>query len=66
MISELTKKEISYALATSNDAAAMIDFHNSFYGTGREPEDWLWEHKTYQPDKSVYVYAKLRGKLIAT
>ena len=44
----------------------MVDFHNSYYGTKRRPEDWLWEYITYNPDKAVAVFATDSGKIIAT
>jgi len=66
IISESQKNNISFQLATSEHAFDAVLFHNSYYGTARSPKDWLWEYKTYKPDKSVFVFAKHAGKIIAT
>lgn len=62
----MKNKKIEFRLATSSNAVEMVDFHNSYYGTKRRPEDWLWEYITYNPDKAVAVFATDSGKIIAT
>ena len=64
--SALEQQGIEFRLATSKDALDMVNFHNSYYGTGRGPEHWLWEYQTYEPEKTVFAFAKDRDKLIAT
>ena len=66
MISQSKKKNIKFQLGTSKQASDMVEFHNSYYGTARKPEDWLWEYKTYNPEKAVISFAKDFDKIIAT
>lgn len=66
MVSELSQRGIEFGFATSDDAAAMVNFHNAYYGTERKPEHWLWEYKTYKPDKSVFAFARDHERIIAT
>jgi GNAT superfamily N-acetyltransferase len=57
---------IECRLATPEDALDAVSFHNSYYGTQRRPEDWLWEYQTYKPDKTVFVIAKHGDRVVAT
>ncbi len=66
MTPELEQPKVEFGLATSRDALDLVNFHNSYYGTRRKPEHWLWEYETYEPEKAVFVFAKDNGKLIAT
>ena len=63
---ELAERRMEYRLAGPGDAAALVAFHNSYYGTDRTPEHWLWEYETYVPSKSVFACAEDSGKIIAT
>ena len=40
-----------------DDARVLIDFHNSYYHTSRTVDQWIWEHKTCNPEKAVFTYA---------
>lgn len=63
---ELRRQNITYNLATSKNASDMVSFHNSYYGTVRKTNDWLWEYRTYDKNKSVFAFATDNGKIIAT
>jgi len=66
VISQSEQRNIEYQLANTLHASDMVNFHNSYYKTARKPEDWLWEYKTYKPEKAVISFAKDFDKIIAT
>lgn len=57
---------LKFSLATPKDAQELVDFHNSYYGTKRQPEHWLWEYFGNEPDKAVICVARDHGRLVAT
>lgn len=61
-----TEHNISYHLAGRDDAALLVNFHNSYYKTTRSPEQWLWEYASRSPEKTTFSYAKQGEKIIAT
>jgi GNAT superfamily N-acetyltransferase len=66
----LGQQNIDFGLATVEDAREMVDFHNRFYGhffgSVRDPEYWIWEFRSYEPEKSMFISARDEGKLIGT
>lgn len=66
MISQPEQRRIGFQLATNGHALDMVVFHNTYYGTKRRPEHWLWEYRIYNPDKVVFTFAKNFDKIIAT
>jgi len=57
---------IDISLIRSEEILELVTFHNSFYRNHRKPEHWIWQYKTYQPDKVIFAVARDNGKLIAT
>lgn len=66
MIPRLKGQKVQFSLSMSQDASEMVNFHNSYYGTERKPEHWLWEYQMNEKGKSVTTLARDDGKLIAT
>lgn len=66
MISPSDGKNLKFQSATLKEASELVELHNSYYGTARKTEDWLWEYQTYEPGKSVFSFAKDLNKIIAT
>lgn len=60
------QRRIEFQLANSGHALEMVNFHNSYYGTNRTPDHWLWEYGTYNPEQGVFTFAKDFDKIIAT
>jgi len=59
-------KRYKFQLATSKQASEMVEFHNKYYEAMRSSDDWLWEYKTYNPERAVTSFAKDGEKIIAT
>ena len=57
---------IDVKVLSKSQIQELLDFHNSYYGDNRIPEQWIWQYRTYNPDKVVFVVAHDDGKLIAT
>jgi GNAT superfamily N-acetyltransferase len=49
-----------------SQAAEFVDFHNSYYGTARHPDNWIWQYKSYEPDKAIFFTVRDGGRLIGT
>lgn len=62
----ISKEQIDISSITLSQVREFVDFHNSYYGTERKPEHWIWQYKNYEPDKVVFTTARHNGKLIGT
>src|SRR4030043_1257881 len=62
------KREIELGLAKPGDALDMVNFHNSYYRDRgkRTVANWLWEYHTYEPNLSLFAFARHRDNVIAT
>lgn len=63
---EISIGHIDFTSLDLSQIIELVDFHNSYYGTSRKPEHWIWQYKTYEPSKAVFTTARHNGKLIAT
>jgi GNAT superfamily N-acetyltransferase len=66
MTAETKRDGIEFRIATPEDAKALVDFRNSYHGVTRTRDHWTWEYDTFEPKKTVFVFARDRGKIIAT
>lgn len=62
----ITRDHVDINTISLSQAREFVDFHNSFYGTKRKPDHWIWQYKHYEPDKAVFTIARDKGKLIGT
>lgn len=62
----ISKEYVDINSISLSQAREFVNFHNSFYGTKRKPDHWIWQYKHYEPDKAVFTIARDKGKLIGT
>lgn len=62
----IKKENVEISRVSLSQAREFADFHNSYYGTKRKGEHWIWQYKTYAPDKAVFATIRDNGTLIGT
>jgi poly(beta-D-mannuronate) lyase len=63
-MADITKYYVEINSINPPQANEFVDFHNSYYGTTRKPEDWVWPYKNYELDKAIFVPLRDKGKFI--
>jgi GNAT superfamily N-acetyltransferase len=57
---------VVFGVAEPEDAADMVAFHNSYYGSQRTADHWRWEYDSYMRGTSKFTYVKVDDRLVGT
>ncbi|MCP3950957.1 MAG: GNAT family N-acetyltransferase [Desulfobacterales bacterium] len=60
------KEMVDIGSVNITQAYEIVSFRNSYHGTDRKAEDWIWEYAFFAPSKAVFCVQRNHSELIAT